>query len=257
MTDFPGRREHLLIVSGANSKIRTSYNPPLVFNSLFGDERECNEGYEMALVRLETYFSFPNIDVSNNCIHISNDQGKTWCKIAIPTGCYDIESINTIIQGELVEKYGKTVKDKLVNFSPNKNTLKCRMQICTDLIIVDFNIDNSLRTVLGFSAKQYKGKGRYESEHLVNILSVNSILVHCDIVGASRLNGVEVPVIYNFFPNVSPGEKIVSQPLHIIYMPITMNVISSVTAWLTDQNQKELNLRGEELTLTFHIRKSQ
>ena len=32
-----------------------------------------------------------------------------------------------------------------------------------------------------------------------------------------------------------------------------MSVILSTTAWLTDQNSKELNLRGEELTLTFKI----
>ena len=110
--------------------------------------------------------------------------------------------------------------------------------------------------MLGFNAKIYK-RGRYESENLVNILSVNSILVHCDVIGASRVNGVEAPVIYNFFPDVSPGEKIVSQPQHLIYMPLTMNIISRMTCWVTDQNGKELDLRGEELTLTFHVRKAQ
>ena len=83
-----------------------------------------------------------------------------------------------------------------------------------------------------------------------------SILVYFDIVAASRLNGIEAPVIYNFFPDVSPGEKIVTQPKHLIYVPLTMNVITSMTSWMTDQNQKSLDLRGEELTLTYHIRKS-
>ena len=46
--------------------------------------------------------------------------------------------------------------------------------------MVDFAIDNSLRTVLGFNAKKYSNVGSYESENIVNILNVNSILVDCD-----------------------------------------------------------------------------
>ena len=109
--------------------------------------------------------------------------------------------------------------------------------------------------MLGFEAKKYKGGKRYESENTVNILSVNSILVNCDVISSSRVNGKLAPVVYNFFPNVSPGEKIVSQPKNIIYVPLTMSIISSMTVWITDQESNLLDLRGEQLTLTFHIRK--
>ena len=59
--------------------------------------------------------------------------------------------------------------------------------------------------MLGFNAQTYVGPGRYESENVVNIMKVNFIMVHCDIIGASRLNGQEWPIIYSFFPNVGPG----------------------------------------------------
>ena len=80
--------------------------------------------------------------------------------------------------------------------------------------MVDFDIDNSLRTVLGFEAKKYIKVGTYERENTVNILNVNSILVHCDIIERSRVNDELAPVIYNFFPGVSPGEMIVAEPKH-------------------------------------------
>ena len=247
----PGEEQYL-IVSGSGSRLRTSYNPPLVFES---SKTNGGDNYEISLLRLETYFSFPNIDSGNNCLRISIDHGKKWYEVKIPTGCYDIDSINKVMQRLLMLVYGEKEKEKHVILSANRNTLKCILEIRNDATIVDFKVDNSLRTVLGFDAKQYGKRGRFESENIVNILSVNSILVHCDIIGASRLNGVEAPVIYNFFPDVSPGEKIVSQPRHLIYIPLTMSVIPSMTSWLTDQNQKELDLRGEELTLTFHVRK--
>ena len=243
----PGE-EHYLIVSGSGSRLRTNYNPPMVFES-------SGVGYEISLLRLETYFSFPNIASSNNAVRISIDHGKKWYDIMIPTGCYDIDSINTVVQRMLMTEYGEKEKEKHVILSANKNTLKCILEIRDASTIVDFKVDNSLRSVLGFKEQKYSGVNRYESENIVNILNVNSILVHCDIVGASRLNGIEAPVIYNFFPDVSPGEKIVSQPKHLIYIPLTMNVIPSMTSWLTDQNSRELDLRGEELTLTFHVRK--
>ena len=238
--------EKYLIVSGKGSRLRTNYNPPLEFEST-------RAGYEIALLRVETYFSFPNIDNSNNHLRISIDRGEKWCEIEIPIGCYDIDSINDVVQSFMMEKYGE--KEKHVIISANRNTLKCVLEIRDTTTIVDFKVENSLRTVLGFNEKRYKKKGRFESENIVNILNVNSILVHCDIVAASRLNGVEAPVIYNFFPAVSPGEKIVEEAKHLIYLPLSLDVITSMSSWLTDQNQRELDLRGEELTLTYHVRK--
>ena len=241
----PGQK-NLIVLSGAGSKLHTNFIPPLEYDSN-------GVGYEMCLIRLETYFSFANVDKTNNAIRISiNDK---WYNIEIATGCYEIDSINTEIQRILMEQLGEKKGDKHILISANKNTLRCVLQIKSLKTVVDFNVKNSLKSVLGFNAKQYDSPGRYESENIVNILNVNTILVHCDIIEGSRVNGKVAPVIYNFFPDVSPGEKIVSEPRHLIYFPLTMSFIHSMTSWITDQNGKEIDLRGEELTLTFHIRK--
>ena len=224
--------KNLIVVTGRGSKLQTTFNPPLEYPIT------SSIGYEMSLLRLETYFSFPNIDAKNNHFLVSTDDGKTWLEFVIPIGCYDIKSINSVLQRLYMERTGKKEKEKRFVIEPNKNTLRCVLEVCDDKTIVNFDIENSLCSVLGFERKSYK-RGRFESENLVNILSVNSILVHCDVVGASCVNGVEAPVIYNFFPDVSPGEKIVSQPLHLIYLPLTMNIISRMTSWLTDQNGRE------------------
>ena len=158
---------------------------------------------------------------------------------------------NNVIQCFIEKEAGG--KADMINLSPNPDTLKCILEIKTNDYEVNFNVDNSFRSVLGFNVNTYK-RGRHESENLVNIMNVNSILVHCDIVGASRVNGIEAPVIYNFFPNVAPGEKIVSKPLHLIHLPLILDIIFHMTYSVMDQNGRELDLRGEELTLTFHIK---
>ena len=139
--------------------------------------------------------------------------------------------------------------------SGNINTSKCVLEIPSDTTIVDFDIKNSIRSILGFEAKKYTGGKRYESENKINIIRVHSIFVHCDIINSSRVNGALAPVLYGFAPNVSPGEQIVFQPNHLIYVPLSLSTISSMTSWITDQEGRVLDLGGEQLTLAFHIRK--
>ena len=117
----PGEEKYL-IVTGHGLKLRTNFNPPMEFEST-------STGYEIALLRVETYFSFSNINSSNNCFRVSIDRGKKWSEIEIPTGCYDIDSINDAVQSSMIEIYGERVREKHGIFSANKNTLKCVLEI--------------------------------------------------------------------------------------------------------------------------------
>ena len=119
-------------------------------------------------------------------------------------------------------------------------------------VSVDMTGKNSIREVLGFNAKIYSN-ARNVSEHTVKIMRVNSILVHTNLIGSSYLNGSQQPIIYSFFPDALVGEKIIERPNQLIYLPVSLDVIRQMTAWLTDQNQQPLDLRGEKLTIKFHI----
>ena len=234
---------YYITVSEKHSTIQTTFTPPLTF------PEDCQ--YEMACSGVETYYSFPNIDGKNNKLQISLDKGKTWIQLELTTGCYEIEAINTSLKKLIKEKDAS--KDVELCLAPNKNTLQSILTLKNVWISFSDGEKGSLRTVIGFDAKVYKD-GIHESEHTVNILRVNSIIIHCDIITLSRKNGIASPIIYSFFPNVSPGQKIVDRPKNLIYLPLTLSVISQMTVWLTDQNDEPLDIRGEELTITFHIR---
>ena len=101
--------------------------------------------------------------------------------------------------------YDSINEDYYINISANSNTLKSVLIIEKDYQ-VDFNHQNSLAKVLGFTGTKYI-EGFHESEN-VNILSINSILVNIDIISGSYVNGTTKNTIYSFFPKVSPGYKI-------------------------------------------------
>ena len=119
---------------------------------------------------------------------------------------------------------------------------------------VSFDVPNSLASVLGFKQDIVYGLGRHASEKLVNIMSVNSILVHCNIIHYSYMGGQQAPVVYNLFPNAAPGQKSLEAPHNLIYLPVTVDVITTLSLWLTDQDGEHLELRGEKLKTRFHLR---
>ena len=189
-TSFP------IIVSDSKPRFKTRFNPTL--------QLDRDKEYETALVNLETYYSFPNIDETNNVFVYSPDNGNSWVKLKIPEGCYEIDDINNTIQHEMEKRghHDPINEDYYINISANSTTQKTVLILEKDYQ-VDFNHQNSIAKVLVFTGTKYT-EGFYQSENVVNILRINSILINIDIILGSYVNGKMKNTIYSFFPKVSP-----------------------------------------------------
>ena len=214
-------------------------------------------GYEIAVRGLSTYYSYPNITKKNNRVDILKIVGKhiVEIKVELEICCYEIKDINAGIRKHM---NWKKKEDAFVTITENPVTLKSHLNILADETgkwQVVFPKERSLGTVLGFkSGTGYYGPKTYISDKIANILSVNSILVQCDIISGSSINGKPAPVIFNTSPNVMIGHKIVAKPFIPIYLPVTVDRIHELTVWVTDQDNELLNLQGEDLIVTFHMR---
>ena len=137
-----------IIVSDNKTSFNTRFNPKI--------ELGRDKVYEIALVNLETYYSFPNIDETNNIFVYSPDNGNSWVKIKIPEGSYEIDDINNTIQQEMKKRghHDSINEDCYINISANSNTLKSILILEKDYQ-VDFNHQNSLAKVLGFTGAKY------------------------------------------------------------------------------------------------------
>ena len=89
---------------------------------------------------------------------------------------------------------------------------------------------------------------------MVNIPTINSILVNIDNISGSYVYGFTQPTIYSFLPNVSPGYNIIENSHNLLYLPINSGTIHSITIWLKDQNGNELKLGEENFSIRFHMR---
>jgi len=213
----------------------------------------------MALVNLETYYSFPNLSDENNVFRYSpgfiegrgdedgSSRQRQWVEVQISEGSYDLIDIAETIKNAM-KRNGHN--DESIQITANTNTLKSVLEIQGDFQ-VDFRVQFQLQV---FSVLQIYKEGIHESQNVVNILSINSILVNVDVIGGSYVNGKTQNTIYSFFPNVSPGYKIVENPRNLVYLPVILDKISEMETVVTDQNGKHLNLRGENLTIRYHLR---
>ena len=238
-----------IVCRGNSSSIQTTFSPALE-----------GRGYEIAVVGLSTYYSYPNITEKNNRIDILKiSKGGTdvvMYEVALDIGCYEIKDINEGIKKKME---WKKKEDVFVTITEDPITLKSYLNILEDhdggRWQVVFPKERSLGKVLGFkSGSGYYGPKKYISDKIANILSVNNILVQCDIISGSSINGKPAPVIFNTSPNVMIGHKIVAEPVIPIYLPVTVDRIHEVNVWVTDQDNDLLNLQGEDLIVTFHMR---
>jgi len=131
------------VVSENSKKIKTTFYPLL--------DLDKTRKYEMALVNLETYYSFSNIDSSNNVFRYSPD-GSQWVDIRIPEGTYDLIDIAETIK-IVMKRNGHN--DDAIKITANTNTLKSVMEIQVNFI-VDLRVRNSIASVLGFRNQVYK-----------------------------------------------------------------------------------------------------
>lgn len=239
---------HSIDILDKSSRIETIFEQQLTFDP--------EKNYEMALINLNTYYSFPNVGPENNKFSYSPDGGVTWKLIEIPTGSYELEDINTYIQRIMLGNgdYDATNDAYYITISADVNTLRSIMDITGAGYQVDFTIPNTIRTLLGFDSGIYT-LGYNVSQNIVDILPITQLYVYNDLIQSSTINGKPSNSIYSFFPSVGPGYKIIQEPANIMYYPIfTGNNIYRMITTLVDQNGTLVDLRGETLTINFNIR---
>jgi len=251
-----------LTLTGNTTDFTTSFHPPLKLDP--------KKEYEAAFLSLETYNSIPNITENNNVFKYSTDTGKTWKIIKLPVDAYEYTQIADEIQRQMIENNdfkSETTEGKAsfyINFSICR--LSSLIEINNPMYKIDFGVENSIGPTLGFRDEVLL-QGIHKSPKIVDITNINSILINVDFIeggytsvdvskrSEQRLKASYSHAIHNFSPKVGPGYKIFEQPSpELIFYRMTKDFIPDVGVWLTDQNQNQINLQGERITIRILIR---
>lgn len=227
-----------LTLSGNDSNLTAEYFPPIVLKS----------NYVCGLIDFQSYNSIPNVDDLNNLLHIGENV------ISFPIGSYEIGDINNFIQKKLIDinkKRKNLVRKSEIKLVANNNTLKCEI-LSSD--VIDFSKPNSIGSLLGFSKKKLESNILHESDLYVDINKVNAIRVECNIIDGTYINNQSAHILHEFSIKVSPGYKIIEVPSNVIYLPVNVRRITSLSLKFIDQDGRIINFRGEKITVRLHLK---
>ena len=75
----------------------------------------------------------------------------------------------------------------------------------------------------------------------------------CDAIDGSIQDGIRQPILFSFVLNKPSGYKVFCEPETILYKKINKSVLNTITFYLEDDFNKEVDFNGETLTFTLQM----
>ena len=190
---------------------------------------------------------------------ILKQYNEKFVSYELDPGNYAIEDIQKAVhslgnhEGSLKIEYdelNKKVKLILTRFGSTFETLR-------------FDEKSFFHTLLGFdpywdykptNANHADVPGVYTSDKIIlNLNKINKIPLKCDIIDGSIQDGVRQPIIFSFILDKPAGYKVFCEPETIHYKKVNKSVLNTITFYLEDDKNEEVNFNGEMLTFTLQM----
>ena len=116
-----------------------------------------------------------------------------------------------------------------------------------------FDKKSFFHTLLGHDPYfDYKTPGDYTSDKILNLNTTNKIHLKCDCIDGSIQNGLRQPILFTFVLDKPSGYKIFCEPETIHYKK-NKSVLNTITFYLEDDNNDEVDFNQETLTFTLQM----
>ena len=75
----------------------------------------------------------------------------------------------------------------------------------------------------------------------------------CDCIDGSVVDGVRQPILFNFVLDKPSGYKVICEPETIQFKKLNKPVVNTITFYLEDDNNEEVDFNQETLTFTLQM----
>ena len=183
----------------------------------------------------------------NTKLRISKDGGANFEEITFPSGVYDYEDLNNSIH-EKIGKLPGVDENYGINVLFDLTTFKVFIQLDENYQI-DFSGSGNFHVLLGFEKKLLKTSAF--GENFPNISnSIDNIYLRCSLLSDSVISGKRSTVLYTFSTNTKTRSlPFEIQPINYLWNKINTKYISKVTFYMTDDEDREVDLNGIDISL--------
>ena len=193
------------------------------------------------------------IDLVESDIKLVLDEyNSSFITYELEPGIYSYKEISEALFYILQSEYPQSSSEILIRL--DDITRKTKLVVRSGIIAIRFDEKSFFSTILGFTPGwDYKHYNQYLSQKIVNLNSTNKIHLKCNAIDGSVVNGIRQPILYSFVLDKPSGYKVFSEPETIHYKKINKSVLNTITFYLGDDNNKEVNFNGETLTFTLQM----
>ena len=244
-------------ISSGGDQFSVFYNNPINIPG-------ANHGFnyvDIAAQATTLWYNFPNITSENNNFRITI--GVTVFNVTIAEGLYTLDDLNESIDREIESLGGDTT---VYQFQADTPTDKVNIFLAGTVgtpVQIDFTIANSIRTILGFDSQlvppapattDYNQLG----DSIANFNQINSVLVHTDLVDSGiRIGSSFNSALQQVYLTTAPNFQQISEPFNLQWVAadaLRGKTRTEARFWITDEQNRPLNTRGEFWDVNFVIR---
>ena len=183
---------------------------------------------------------------------VLGEYNSSFVTYELDPGIYTFKDISEALFNILQSEYPGP--SNVIDIEFDDITRKTKLVVNNGIIAIRFDEKSFFSTTLGFTPGwDYKHYNKYTSQKVVNIGSTNKIHLKCDCIDGSVVDGIRQPILYSFVLDKLPGYKVFSEPETIHYKRINKSVLNTITFYLEDDKNEEVNFNGETLTFTLQM----
>ena len=171
-------------------------------------------------------------------------------------GIYEVVDLNNTL---------KFILPNIVKVNVTIDDIRLKANIKTNQTLI-FTEKSSLYTILSFTRSRsyplddidgfyHVIAGSYRSDTPINITGIDKILLKCDCIQGSIVNGVREPILYSFALSSPPGHKIYKEPRIKLFKNVNKSVLSHITFYFEDDHYKPVDFHNETISFTCQLTK--
>ena len=195
------------------------------------------------------------IDLVESDIKLVLDEyNSSFVTYEIDPGIYTYKDLYEALVKILQHEYPSSDSEILIRL--DDITRKTKLVVRPGIIAIRFDEKSFFSTILGFNhGWDYKHYNQYISQKIVNLSNTSKVHLKCDVIDGSVVNGIRQPILYSFILDKPSGYKVFCEPETIHYKKINNSVLNTITFYLEDDNNEEVDFNGETLTFTLQRNK--
>ena len=208
-------------------------------------------GYTRSVFQdLESYLRTEVGLIEDDINLVLHEYNSNFINYELQPGIYTFKDNSEALFNILQSEYPGSLN--IIDFKFDDITRKTKLVVRPGIKAIRFNERSFFSSILGFTPGwHYKHYNEYISQKIANLSSTNKIHLKCDVIDGSIMDGLRQPILFSFVLDKPAGYKLFCEPETIHLKKINKSVLNTITFYLEDANNEEVNFNGEMWTFTL------